>query len=70
MKTKNMMLLPILLSISLFTIGCGDKIEEKITETVIEKATDSEVDLDMKDGEASFETEGGSLKTGENLDLA
>lgn len=41
MKTKNMMLLPILLSISLFAIGCGDKIEEKITETVIEKATDS-----------------------------
>lgn len=67
-KNKLFTLFPLLLSVSLFLVGCGDKIEETLTEKVIEQGTDGEIDIDSKDGEVSFGTEDGSLTTGENLE--
>ena len=74
MKTKkSIILIALLLSISLFTTACSNKIEEKIggkiAEKAIEKATDGEVDVnvDSKDG-VSIEMGEGSMEMGENLD--
>lgn len=68
---KSIIIITMLISISLFSVGCADKIEEKIGnkigEKIVEKATDGEVDVDTKDG-VSIETEDGSMKTGENLE--
>ncbi|MDY0235533.1 MAG: hypothetical protein RBR71_05865 [Gudongella sp.] len=68
---KVVMLIAIVLGIALFSTGCAKKIEEKIggkiVEKVIEKATGGEVDIDTNDG-VSIEVEGGSMKTGDNLD--
>lgn len=71
MKSKTYLtILPVLVFISLFAVGCGNKIEETLTEKVIERVTDGEVDVDVdsKDGKVSIGTDDGSLTTGENLD--
>lgn len=71
MKSRKVtILIVIILSISLFSIACAEKVEEKIGkkigEKVIEKATDEDVNIDTKDG-FSIETESGSVSAGENL---
>lgn len=70
-KRKVLILIAMLLSILIFTTGCMKKVEEKIGqkigEKIVEKATDGQVKLDTKDG-FSIEMEGGSMKTGENLE--
>lgn len=65
---KRLILLPIFLSFLLFSLGCGNTIKESITEKVIEKVTDGQVDVNTKEGEVSFGADEGSLKVGENLE--
>lgn len=65
---KYLVLFPLLLTVLLFSLGCGDTIKENITEKAIEKITDGQVDIDTKDGEVSVGTDDGGLKVGEDLE--
>lgn len=68
---KSIVLIVMLLIVSLFSMGCVKKAQEKIGtkigEKVIEKATGGEVNIDTEDG-MSIEMEDGAVKTGENLE--
>ncbi|NLY35794.1 MAG: hypothetical protein GX046_01015 [Tissierellia bacterium] len=71
MKAKKLItLLAMLLIFTLITVGCTQKIEEKIggkiVEKIAEKTTDGNVQIDTKDG-VSITTDGGTMQSGENL---
>lgn len=69
---KAIFLILIVLTMSVFTTACMDKVNEKIGtkigEKVLEKALGDDVKIDTKDNTVSIETKDGSYQLGESLD--
>lgn len=71
-SNKKILLILIVLIVSVLSMGCMNKIEEKIGtsigEKIVEKTTGQEIDVDTDEQSVTMKSEGMTVQSGENLD--
>lgn len=70
MKKYLTLALCMVLVVTMFAVvGCGKKTAENLAEKAIEKATNSQVDVDVSNNTVKFNTNGGTFESGDKVSL-
>jgi len=67
---KKLLILTIILALGVLGLaGCGKSLSDRITESLIEKSTGGQADVNTNDGNIKINVEGTSIETGNNVSL-
>jgi len=67
---KKLFVLSIVLAIGVLGLsGCGKSISDRMTESLIEKSTGGQADVNTNDGNIKVSVEGMNIETGDNVSL-
>lgn len=67
-RTKQLLTVLAIVAVALTVTGCK-KTAEKVAESIIEKSTNGQADVDVDNDQVTINTNGGSYQAGENISL-